>query len=144
MISSPGEVFTSKASGSGKEMARGVCPVGRICGSLIAGVTRFIGTSCLDCDGFLPGALGLGASWGCWGNNWGGGGGVGVFGDRGSDIVEGQSGGALGGVTHVCMWLECVGEDCGSGDGGCEVVEAGMGMPCRSERCARSASHLLR
>ena len=45
MISSPGEVFTSKASGSGKEMARGVCPVGRICGSLIAGVTRFVGTS---------------------------------------------------------------------------------------------------
>ena len=61
MISSPGEVFTSKASGSGKEMARGVCPVGRTCGSLIAGVTRFIGTICLDCDGFLPGDLGLGA-----------------------------------------------------------------------------------
>ena len=27
MISSPGEVFTSKTSGSGKEMARGVYPV---------------------------------------------------------------------------------------------------------------------
>ena len=61
MISSPGEVFTSRASGSGKEMARGVCPVGRICGLLIAGVTRFIGTGCLVCDGFLPGALGFGA-----------------------------------------------------------------------------------
>ena len=144
MISSPGEVFTSKASGSGKEMARGVCPVGKVCGSLIAGVTRFIGTSCLDCDGFLPGALGLGASWGCWGNNWGVGGGVGAFCDRGSDIVERQSGEALGGVTHVCMWLECVGEDCGSGEGGCGVVGAGMGMPCRSERCARSVSHLLK
>ena len=60
-ISRPGEVFTSNTSGSGKEMARGVCPVGRICGSLTAGVTRFSGTSYLDCDGFLPGALVLGA-----------------------------------------------------------------------------------
>ena len=41
-----------------------------------------------------------------------------MFGDRGSDIVERQSGGALGGVTHVCMGVECVGEDCGSGEGG--------------------------
>ena len=67
-----------------------------------------------------------------------------MFDDRVCDIVEGQGEGALGGVTHVCMWLECVGEDCGSGDGGCGVVGAGMGMPCRSERCARSVSHLLR
>ena len=68
-----------------------------------------------------------------------------MFDDRVCDIVEGQGGGGhWGGVTHVCMWLECVGEDCGSGDGGCGVVRAGMGMPCRSERCARSVSHLLR
>ena len=31
-----------------------------------------------------------------------------------------------------------------SGDGGCGVGGAGMGMLWRSERCARSVSHLLR
>ena len=48
-------------SGRGNEMASGVCPVGSTCVSFTAGVTKFSGTSCLDCDGFLPGALGLGA-----------------------------------------------------------------------------------
>ena len=67
-----------------------------------------------------------------------------MFDDRGCDIVEEQGEGALGGVTHGCMWLGCGGEDGGSGDGGCGVGGAGMGMPCRSERCARSVSHLLK
>ena len=55
-----------------------------------------------------------------------------MFDDRGCDIVERQGGGALGGVTHVCMWLECVGEDCESGDGG--VGWWGQGWGCHVDQ----------
>ena len=53
---------------------------------------------------------------------------MGVFGTGGCSIDVEQGGGALGGVTHGCRWLGCGGEGCVSGDGGCGVGGAGMGM----------------
>ena len=86
-------------SGRGNEMASGVCPVGSTCGSFTAGVNKFSGTSCLDCDGFLLGALGLGASWGGWCEGWESRRGVGVFGTWGSGMDVERGGGA---VLHMC------------------------------------------
>ena len=92
--------------------------------------------------GFLAGSLEFGSFLGGVVRGWEGRRGVGVFGIEGCGTDVEQGGGALGGVTHGCMWLGCGGEGCGSGDGGCGVGGAGMGMLWRSERGARSMSHL--
>ena len=64
MISRAGDVWILVGSGSGKLIASGVCPIGRVCGVRAAGVMRLSGTSWRDGVGFVVESLGLGASCG--------------------------------------------------------------------------------
>ena len=64
IFSRAGDVWILVGSGSGKLIASGVCPIGRVCGVRAAGVMRLSGTSWRDGVGFVVEGLGLGASCG--------------------------------------------------------------------------------